>query len=400
MSAIRLIYILLHIFEIVMLFVAGKKLSKTTTDREYWNASIWAFIPYVIVLGFRFGHNIDWNYYYIRYEEMKTMDWDTTEPLFNFTFYIFNTLGIPYFLVITLQVSFFMFSFLLIAKYFRNCLYYVLPLLPVVAMSNDNYIRWYWGVSFILIGFYYLLSERRGKYFLSMIFFICGVLFHNGTLLLGVLWPLYFFGGKKIIPLMVSVPVLFISIFFITISIMLPFIRIISDIYIYVDFFNISHYLLQMEKIISEGWTEAAGIKQYSIEWKLITFIATMPVIIYAPKFLVLYKHGILIYNLFVIGACLNPFFGTVELFDRYSKMLLIFQAIVAGIMCYRLFYNKKSNVILYLICFLSLLCNFYPFIKYVIYTTGDYRMMYVWNANGKKYIDPSIYIDDMLKNR
>ena len=65
MSAIRLIYILLHIFEIVMLFVAGKKLSKTTTDREYWNASIWAFIPYVIVLGFRFGHNIDWNYYYI-----------------------------------------------------------------------------------------------------------------------------------------------------------------------------------------------------------------------------------------------------------------------------------------------------------------------------------------------
>ena len=67
MSTIRLIYILLHVLEIWMLFVAGRKMSQTKTDKEYWKASLWAFVPYVFVLGLRFGHNIDWNLYCVRY---------------------------------------------------------------------------------------------------------------------------------------------------------------------------------------------------------------------------------------------------------------------------------------------------------------------------------------------
>ena len=35
MSTIRLIYILLHVLEIWMLFVAGRKMSQTKTDKEY-----------------------------------------------------------------------------------------------------------------------------------------------------------------------------------------------------------------------------------------------------------------------------------------------------------------------------------------------------------------------------
>ena len=42
MSTIRLIYILLHVLEIWMLFVAGRKMSQTKTDKEYWKASLWA----------------------------------------------------------------------------------------------------------------------------------------------------------------------------------------------------------------------------------------------------------------------------------------------------------------------------------------------------------------------
>ena len=87
MSTIRLIYIILHILEIWLLFVAGKKMSKTTTNREYWRKSLWAFIPYVFVLGLRFGHNIDWNYYCKTYVQHQVMDWNTTEPLFNYIFY-------------------------------------------------------------------------------------------------------------------------------------------------------------------------------------------------------------------------------------------------------------------------------------------------------------------------
>lgn len=80
MSTIRLIYIILHILEIWLLFVAGKKMSKTTTSKEYWQKSLWAFVPYVFVLGLRFGHNIDWNYYCRAYARHQMMDWDITEP--------------------------------------------------------------------------------------------------------------------------------------------------------------------------------------------------------------------------------------------------------------------------------------------------------------------------------
>lgn len=192
MSTIRLIYIILHILEIWLLFVAGKKMSKTTTSKEYWQKSLWAFVPYVFVLGLRFGHNIDWNYYCRAYARHQMMDWDTTEPLFDYSFYILNSIGIPYFVVISLQVAFFMYSFLLLCKKFKNCLYYVLPLLPVVAQSNDNYIRWYWAVSFILIGFYWLLSDKGRKYLMSVIFFIAGGLVHNGAVILLLFIPAYF----------------------------------------------------------------------------------------------------------------------------------------------------------------------------------------------------------------
>ena len=118
MSTIRLIYILLHVLEIWMLFVAGRKMSQTKTDKEYWKASLWAFVPYVFVLGLRFGHNIDWNLYCVRYLEHKSMDWNTTEPIYHFLFYLFNSIGVPYFIVISFQVALFMFSFLLVAKHF------------------------------------------------------------------------------------------------------------------------------------------------------------------------------------------------------------------------------------------------------------------------------------------
>lgn len=404
MSTIRLIYIILHILEIWLLFVAGKKMSKTTTNREYWRKSLWAFIPYVFVLGLRFGHNIDWNYYCKTYVQHQVMDWNTTEPLFNYIFYFFNSIGTPYFIVISLQVALFMYSFLLVCKYFRKCLYYVLPLLPVVAQSNDNYIRWYWAVSFILIGFYWLLSDKKRKYLISIVFFIAGVLVHNGSLVLLLFIPAYFFFNKRFFSQKISAVAIFISVFFISIAIM-SFVNDIAT-YLYLlggDFIqdaNVSQYLLKIDNITSEGLSDVTGIKEYGIFTKCIVYVSFLPVIIYAPKFLAKYKYGILFYNLFIIGAFLNPFFSTVEIFDRYSKTLLIFQAIVAGITYYKLLSDKYKNEILKLFCILSMFCCFYPFMKYSLLTKSDYKMMYIWDSDGKEYVDTNLYLLDMLKNR
>ncbi len=404
MSTIRLIYILLHVLEIWMLFVAGRKMSQTKTDKEYWKASLWAFVPYVFVLGLRFGHNIDWNYYSQQYLEHKTMNWNTTEPLFHFIFYFFYSLGIPYYIVISLQVALFMYSFLLLAKYFRKCLYYVLPLLPVVAQSNDNYIRWYWAVSFILIAFYWFLSDYKKKHWKFITFFIAGVLVHNGSVLLILLIPAYYFLKKMYLPPKISVLAIFISVFFMSIAVMGFVSEIAATVYLYsgdlLQDSRISSYLLAINDITSGGLNEASGIKEYGLHTKIITFIAFLPVIIYGPHYMKDFKYGILFYNLFVIGAFLNPFFSTVEIFDRYSKTLLIFQAITAGVVYYMLLKDMIINKGLKLFCLVSMLCCFYPFISYSMFMRYEYRMMYIWNAGGRDYIDTNIYIDDMLKNR
>lgn len=163
---------------------------------------------------------------------------------------------------------------------------------------------------------------------------------------------------------------------------------------------NVSKYLLKIDNITSEGLSDVTGIKEYGIFTKCIVYVSFLPVIIYAPKFLAKYKYGILFYNLFIIGAFLNPFFSTVEIFDRYSKTLLIFQAIVAGITYYKLLSDKYKNEILKLFCILSMFCCFYPFMKYSLLTKSDYKMMYIWDSDGKEYVDTNLYLLDMLKNR
>ena len=404
MSSIRLIYILLHIFEIWMLFVAGRKMSQTKTDRGYWKASLWAFIPYVIVLGLRFGHNIDWNHYSRRYSEMTMMDWSTTEPIYNFIFYILNTNGVPYFVFISLQVAFFMFSFLLLAKHFRNCLYFVLPLLPVVAQSNDNYIRWYWAVSFILIGFYILLSEKKFKLIKCVLLFACGFAVHNGSIVLILLIPAYYGLQNRYLPPIVSTIAVFVSIFFLTIAVIKPLNDLATFLYLFggnvMDEVKISSYLLKVNDIAEGGLSDVTGITTYTIRNKIITFISFLPVIWYGPKYLKQYKYGILYYNIFVIGAFLNPFFGTVEIFDRYSKMFLIFQAIAAGIVYYMMLKDRFVSQNLRLLCALSMLCCFYPFARYSLLTDREYRMMYIWDANGRKYINTDLYINDMWRRK
>lgn len=402
MSSIRLIYILLHIFEIWMLFIAGKKMSQTKTNRAYWKASLWAFVPYVIVLGLRFGHNIDWNHYSRRYSEMTAMDWSTTEPIYNFVFYILNTNGIPYFVVISLQVIFFMFSFLLLAKHFRNCLYYVLPLLPVVAQSNDNYIRWYWAVSFVLIGFYILISEKKNKLLKCLLLFTCGFAVHNGSIALILLIPAYYWLQNKYLPPVISTIAIFVSIFFLTIAIVKPLSELGTFIYLLggdvMDENKVASYLLKINDISEGGLSDVTGITSRGIRDKLIIFISFLPIILYGPRYLKRYKYGILYYNIFIVGAFLNPFFSTVEIFDRYSKMLLIFQAIVAGIVYYMMLKDRHFRHNLKLLCVLSMLCSFYPFARYSLLVEQEYRMMYIWDANGREYINPDLYINDMLR--
>ena len=219
MSYIKFTYILLHILEIYLLYTAGKRMARTSSDKAYWRASKLAFLSYILVHGFRFGFEIDWNHYCVRYLEATKMDLDSTEPIYHFVIYFFNSLGIPYFIFITLQVCFFLYAFLLLVKKYRPYLKYILPLTPLFVLQFDNYIRWYFAATFLLLSINAYLNFEKKNIFWAVLFFICGVFVHNGITPLAVLY-LFFIFRDKLLPSKITIPIFFVSCYYLSISMM------------------------------------------------------------------------------------------------------------------------------------------------------------------------------------
>lgn len=246
------------------------------------------------------------------------------------------------------------------------------------------------------------MSEKKNKLLKCMFLFACGFAVHNGAIVLLLLIPAYYWLQNRYLPPLVSTITVFISVFFLTIAVVKPLSDLATFIYLSsgdaIDEAKVSSYLLKINDIAEGGLTDVTGIKNYGIRDKIITFVSFLPVILYGPKYLKRYKYGILCYNIFIIGAFLNPFFSTVEIFDRYSTMLLIFQAIVAGVVYYMMLKDRFVSQNLKLLCVLSMLCCFYPFARYTLLVQQEYRMMYIWDANGREYINPDLYINDMLR--
>ena len=62
-------------------------------------------------------------------------------------------------------------------------------------------------------------NKKRG-YITSLLFFIAGVLVHNGAVILLLLIPAYYFFNKKFFSVKLSAIAIFISVFFVSIAIM------------------------------------------------------------------------------------------------------------------------------------------------------------------------------------
>lgn len=401
MSSIRIIYILLHLFMLWMFYKAGKNMSKTRTNGGYWRAAIPAFFSYFIVLGLRFGHNLDWNLYYVRYTECVTMPWPTTEPVYYSLLYFFNeVLGVPYFLFVSLQCMFLLYSFFILVKEFRDKLYFVVPLFPIVAQMNDNYFRWFIAVSFMLLSVRSFLWDKSKYKLKAVLLFLCSVLTHNGAAILIAIYLILLFKKKYMQP-RIALILLFLSVFVISISAF----SFLSTVGMFiasqggdaVSDSSVGHYLESVDYITSNGLSDLTGILQHSFIGNIIIYLSYATSFICGPKVLQRYDNGIAFYNVFVVGAILNPCFSSVEIFDRFTLTLLLFNTVVSGIVFYDVL---KGKVALFnsakLICCLSVICLLFPYYKYVFLTDKDYRMMYMWNADNKKCIDTAIYFRDM----
>lgn len=402
MSYIKFIYILFHILEIILLYSAGKRMSRTSSDKAYWRASILAFFSYILVHGLRFGFEIDWNLYCVRYMEATRMEWDTTEPIFDFLVYFLNTIGIPYFIFITLQVCFFLYAFLLLVKDFKPYLMYILPLTPLFILSFDNYIRWYFAVTFILLSINAYFHFQNKKLFWSTFFFICGTLVHNGIAPLASIFLCFLFKNKYL-PSKIIIPIFFVSCYYLSISMM----NFLSEYAIMIGLFlqnigvevEVANYLEKVDEITTDGLSDLTSVVAYSLKARTYIFLINLPIIIYGKHFLNTINNGYFFYNIYIIGIILYPIFSTVEIFDRFSCAMLIFQSIVSGVVYFNILkrtINFRTSIIL---CIISLACVILPYARRLSSMKQEYRMMYIWDSDKEKYVNPQKYYNDMGKH-
>lgn len=388
--------------EIYLLYTAGKKMAKTSSDNAYWSASKLAFISYILVHGFRFGFEIDWNHYCVRYMEATTMDWSTTEPIYYFMIYFLNTLGIPYFIFITLQVCFFLYAFLLIAKDFKQYLKYILPLTPLFVMSFDNYIRWYLAVTFILLSVNAYFHFQNKRLIWTTFFFICGTLVHNGIVPLASIFLCFLFKNKYL-PSKIIMPIFFVSCYFLSISMM----NFLSEYAVLIGLYlqnigievEVAKYLEKVDEITTDGLSDLTSVAAYSLKVRTYLFMINLPIIMYGKRFLNTINNGYFFYNIYIIGIILYPIFSTVEIFDRFACAMLIFQSIVSGVVYFNIFKDTFNPRISIVLCMISLICVILPYTRRITSMKQEYRMMYIWDSDREKYVNPQRYYNDMWKH-
>lgn len=374
-------------------------MSKTTTDKAYWKRSTIVFFAIFIEYGLRFGRGIDWNNLCMDYTQPNY--WATgTEPVWELVFNTFKFLNVPFFIFVCVWDLFFIYSFLLFCKNFRNCLHYVFLLIPIIAVQLDNYISWFAGLSFVFIALYFLTTNSRRKYYCSLLFFFLAACTHNGLFALVVFVVFFKFLNKKIISPYISAGFVVFSITSISVSSLTFFSDVMQQLYYGIPWlknFDNSIYLLNMGMRINGEL--GFGVHSASKLGMLLSIMMYIPVILFAPKYIQKYQYGIACYNIFVVGAFIHPFFSQIEILDRYSISFLLFQCIVGGITFYKVIYASsvyRWRKITMIICILA---TSYSFFTYTFRMKSDLRMMYVWEAGGQQYINPALYLNETLKS-
>lgn len=383
---IKLIYILLKSLEFLIFWIYGKKISRANTKKEYWRMASVPILTYAVVEGLRFGRNVDWNVYYFRYLQlgMNVSFLDDYEILFRYIVHLFYQCGIPYWGFIFFQCLFFISCVFILVENFKKDSRWIIPLILVCVTSNENFIRWYLGFSFILLAISSLIKEKR---ILSIIWFVCALSCHSGLVFFGGILILYKILNKYAIPNKIAVCLLFITTFLISLSDLMFITRITSFLSpILGNSLNRGGYLDATESLLNGTWGQV-GIMEQSSAYYFRIFIMYAPVIYWGYKIISQYKFGYLFYNLFVVGAICSPLFGLIEIFNRISSSLNFFFCIVGGVFYIRIIENKTSKKnIVFVLSIISLLFAIYPYFSDML-SRKDNFMMFIWDANGRNFL-------------
>ena len=382
---IPVIYDVLLLLTTIFMYVSGYLIKKH--KHNYWLFAAIGIVAFSLNEGLRFGRDYDYNVYYIEY---TYGDESKFELAFCYFFKLCHYLNFSWQFVIFLFSLQFIVSVYIFLKDYKEIAPYSLLCLPtftILFASFENFIRWYAGASFLIIGLHFLLrSYSRKNIFLFFIFSTLAVLNHTGLILFPILFFVLSFKDKELMPVRNSFLLFFILLFLFQTKFMMVF-----D-HLFAIMGNIDKY--QTYASDTERWlTSGYGGDEDEIRLTpIILMVCTCYIGAKANSYFK-YRYNIL-YNLFLISFVFSPIYMKIELLDRYGRVLEFLGAFVCGFI-FLYFKNTKKRwysfsyiffILAFLNCYRSMMIR--PFEIPKLY-------QYTWDNKGQNYLPEYCHGDE-----
>lgn len=336
---IEIRYIAFHLLLVIILFLYSNRLSKVSL-KQYWKIAFIPLLAFTLEEGLRWGREIDWCVYYTVYKDIKANVNTGHEPLFTLIWWIFGRLGAEYYIVISFCSFLLAFSIFFFFKPYKEINKIAIPLAFLMIASNaTNLIRWFMGVSFLLISLRYYLDSKQTK---SLIFAIVACCTHIGLIMI---LPLLWLPLRKKTRILNPRTAIIISIFLVLVFDR----RIFANFAFIFDWFSFYSRFATYSDSAAEwltGDASAKGAEDFAVYDILFVSAPLFFFIYYGYKAINNYKELFPLWNAMVIGIYLRNMSRGLELLGRYSYVFDILLCISGS---YALLYimNKKDKGLL-----------------------------------------------------
>lgn len=344
-------------------------------------------IGYTLYAGLRWGRGIDYNIYYWIYQDIiNGYGRENNEPLFELLVKLFGGLGLEWQCFVIFMSFFLIFSGCFFLKYFHKELLFLLPFFVFSIGLAENLMRWYLGLSFILIGLYYLLHNQQTKFFILALlaFFI-----HYGLILdIFVFYVVWLFFKRPLAKPMISICLYLIIYFFFSPEFMGRFANTISMIDMGTRFLSYQEN--------AKDWLTGNAHDDVRDTLSLFNIVSSI-YIIYIGYFhckKIGGKSIISLYNWALIGLIFRPAAVQIEIAMRINAPFVLMTYLIAAYMCYNILFTHKKSYSSFIISvtIVFLLYNVYSLVFAPVLHAAEHSTYFIWDSEGRKVLPLYIF--------
>ena len=396
---IQEIYAILTLSMLICLYKSGKRLACMQGDSfmTALKTSWLAIVAFTLNEGLRFGRGIDYNIYGRGFEYFD-FSAEMVNPGFALIQQAAKLMNTGWASIVFFASFLMIISVIAFMRHFKECAPWALPLFCILLDTfTQNLVKWFIAFSCILIGFSYYVNNEKDKHNL-IIFLACSLLattIHFGIILIPFAYYLLSKFDKPICKPFFAVVVFFVIGFMMDTSVMSVLIPYLS-VFEMIGGDKASAYISDAEKWLTSG-SDVLVLKSFPPLYYIPIYISIVYAGYYINKIINKKRYTIL-YNLYLLGFMIMPLANQIELAKRYNILLyFFFFVILSYIIYYR--YELKRCMWLYRFTQFSLVL----LVAYYLSTFvrgEDFMKLYVWDSNGRNYLDINLYYDMMMKKK